>query len=133
MDNGHLIAWNTKYVMERVASGGIISGMASAEGLVCKFSGPGTIYMQTRNSVSARLHRRLRSVVINLHGRGHLLPIWAGSSIKARDGGERRKDQAIKSQLSFINAYLFVYGYLEVLGLEFVSIWVSWVPQISCS
>ncbi|RMJ03483.1 hypothetical protein CDV36_014990 [Fusarium kuroshium] len=50
VDNGHLIAWNTKYVMERVASGGIISGMASAEGLVCKFTGPGTIYMQTRNS-----------------------------------------------------------------------------------
>ncbi|KAM0420875.1 hypothetical protein ACHAPT_011405 [Fusarium lateritium] len=50
VDNGHLIAWNTKYVMERVTSGGIISGMASAEGLVCKFTGPGTIYMQTRNS-----------------------------------------------------------------------------------
>ncbi|KAF5017547.1 hypothetical protein F66182_10509 [Fusarium sp. NRRL 66182] len=50
VDNGHLIAWNTKYVMERVASGGIISGMASAEGLVCKFTGPGTVYMQTRNS-----------------------------------------------------------------------------------
>ncbi|KAM5372035.1 hypothetical protein ACJZ2D_007791 [Fusarium nematophilum] len=50
VDNGHLIAWNTKYVMERVASGGIISGIASAEGLVCKFTGPGTIYMQTRNS-----------------------------------------------------------------------------------
>lgn len=52
MDNGHLIAWNCKYVMERVASGGIISGIASAEGLVCKFTGPGTVYMQTRNSVS---------------------------------------------------------------------------------
>ncbi|KAK7427875.1 hypothetical protein QQZ08_005648 [Neonectria magnoliae] len=50
VDNGHLIAWNTKYVMERVASGGIISGLASAEGLVCKFTGPGTIYMQTRNA-----------------------------------------------------------------------------------
>ncbi|KAM0339138.1 hypothetical protein ACHAPU_011050 [Fusarium lateritium] len=50
VDNGHLIAWNCKYVMERVASGGIISGLAAAEGLVCKFSGPGTIYMQTRNA-----------------------------------------------------------------------------------
>lgn len=39
--------------MERVASGGIISGLASGEGLVCKFTGPGTVYMQTRNSVSA--------------------------------------------------------------------------------
>lgn len=51
VDNGHLVAWNTKYVLERVASGGIISNMASAEGLVCKFTGPGTIFIQTRNPV----------------------------------------------------------------------------------
>ncbi|KAK5233427.1 hypothetical protein LTR47_005520 [Exophiala xenobiotica] len=49
IDNGHLVAWNCKYVLERVASGGIISGLSSGEGLVCKFSGPGTVYMQTRN------------------------------------------------------------------------------------
>lgn len=51
MDNGHLVAWNTKYILERVASGGIISGLSSGEGLVCKFTGPGTIFMQTRNPV----------------------------------------------------------------------------------
>lgn len=39
VDNGHLVAWNCKYVLERVASGGIISGISSGEGLVCKFSG----------------------------------------------------------------------------------------------
>jgi uncharacterized protein (AIM24 family) len=49
IDNGHLVAWNCKYVLERVASGGIISGISSGEGLVCKFSGPGTVYMQTRH------------------------------------------------------------------------------------
>ncbi|KAF7510783.1 hypothetical protein GJ744_005883 [Endocarpon pusillum] len=49
IDNGHLVAWNCKYVLERIASGGIISGLASGEGLVCKFTGPGTVYMQTRN------------------------------------------------------------------------------------
>ncbi|KAG6175412.1 hypothetical protein E4U51_000051 [Claviceps purpurea] len=49
VDNGHLVAWNTKYVLERVASGGIISNLASAEGLVCKFTGPGTVFIQTRN------------------------------------------------------------------------------------
>lgn len=53
VDNGHLVAWNTKYVMERVASGGIISGFASGEGLVCKFTGPGTVFIQTRNAVSS--------------------------------------------------------------------------------
>jgi uncharacterized protein (AIM24 family) len=36
--------------MERIASGGMMSGMSSGEGLVCKFTGPGTIYMQTRNT-----------------------------------------------------------------------------------
>ncbi|OIW28853.1 DUF124-domain-containing protein, partial [Coniochaeta ligniaria NRRL 30616] len=49
VDNGHLVAWNTKYILERVASGGIISGLASGEGLVCKFTGPGTVFLQTRN------------------------------------------------------------------------------------
>lgn len=49
VDNGHLVAWNCKYVIERVASGGIVSGVSSAEGLACKFTGPGTVYLQTRN------------------------------------------------------------------------------------
>lgn len=51
VDNGHLVAWNTKYILERVASGGIISGIVSGEGLVCKFTGPGTVFIQTRNAV----------------------------------------------------------------------------------
>lgn len=55
VDNGHLVAWNTKYILERVASGGIISGLSSGEGLVCKFTGPGTVFMQTRNPVSRNL------------------------------------------------------------------------------
>ncbi|CAI7589993.1 unnamed protein product [Penicillium palitans] len=49
VDNGHLVAWNCKYKMERVASGGIISGISSGEGLACRFKGPGTVYLQTRN------------------------------------------------------------------------------------
>ncbi|WPH01739.1 Hypothetical protein R9X50_00459100 [Acrodontium crateriforme] len=52
IDNGHLVAWNCKYVMERVASGGIISNLSAGEGLVCKFTGPGTVFMQTRNPVA---------------------------------------------------------------------------------
>ncbi|PHH67725.1 hypothetical protein CDD82_1175 [Ophiocordyceps australis] len=50
VDNGHLVAWNTKYVLERVTSGGFISNFASGEGLVCKFTGPGTVFIQTRNA-----------------------------------------------------------------------------------
>ncbi|TGZ82186.1 DUF124-domain-containing protein [Ascodesmis nigricans] len=55
VDNDHLVAWNCKYTIERVASGGIISGMAASEGLVCRFTGtntvlgPGTVFIQTRN------------------------------------------------------------------------------------
>jgi uncharacterized protein (AIM24 family) len=49
IDNGHLVAWNCDYKVERVASGGIISGMSSGEGFALKFEGPGTVYMQTRN------------------------------------------------------------------------------------
>ncbi|KAJ4993816.1 Uncharacterized protein SVAN01_00870 [Stagonosporopsis vannaccii] len=50
IDNGHLVAWNCKYVLERVASGGIVSNMMAGEGLVCKFTGPGTVFMQTRSA-----------------------------------------------------------------------------------
>ena len=49
VDNSHLVAWNTKYVIERVASGGIISSLSASEGLVCRFTGPGTIFFQTRS------------------------------------------------------------------------------------
>ncbi|EON68523.1 hypothetical protein W97_07781 [Coniosporium apollinis CBS 100218] len=52
VDNNHLVAWNCKYVLERVASGGIISGISSGEGLVCKFTGPGTVFIQTRNPLA---------------------------------------------------------------------------------
>ena len=52
IDNGHLVAWNCKYVLERVASGGIMSNMSTGEGLVCKFTGPGTVFMQTRNAAA---------------------------------------------------------------------------------
>ncbi|KAJ5624170.1 hypothetical protein N7510_000479 [Penicillium lagena] len=49
VDNGHLVAWTCQYKMERAASGGILSNLHSKEGLVCRFIGPGTIYIQTRN------------------------------------------------------------------------------------
>lgn len=49
IDNGHLVAWNCDFVMERAASGGIVSAVSSREGLVCKFKGPGTVFLQSRN------------------------------------------------------------------------------------
>jgi uncharacterized protein (AIM24 family) len=40
--------------MERIATsgGGLFSGMHTGEGMVCRFTGPGTIYLQTRNPES---------------------------------------------------------------------------------
>lgn len=37
--------------MERIntSGGGLFSGSATGEGLVCRFTGPGDIYIQTRN------------------------------------------------------------------------------------
>ncbi|MDR1872567.1 MAG: TIGR00266 family protein [Deltaproteobacteria bacterium] len=50
VDNGHLVAWPDymKYTMEK-ASNGWISSLMSGECLVCRFTGPGTILIQTRN------------------------------------------------------------------------------------
>jgi hypothetical protein len=61
IDNGHLVAWNCKYTLERIASGGIISNLAASEGLVCKFTGPGTVFMQTRNPVAMAMYTAAHS------------------------------------------------------------------------
>jgi uncharacterized protein (AIM24 family) len=45
VDNGHLVAWNCPYSIER-SGGGLLSGMHAGEGLVCRFTGPGTIFIQ---------------------------------------------------------------------------------------
>ncbi len=50
VDNGHLVAWSETmdYKIEKAAKG-LIASLTSGEGLVCRFRGPGTIYIQTRN------------------------------------------------------------------------------------
>ena len=48
VDNGHLVAWNCDYKIER-AGGGSMTSMKTGEGLVCRFTGPGSVYFQTRN------------------------------------------------------------------------------------
>ncbi len=50
IDNGHLVAWpeTMHYSLEK-ASAGWISSFTSGEGLVCRFRGPGVVYIQTRN------------------------------------------------------------------------------------
>ena len=50
IDNGHLVAWPDymTYTIEKAASGWF-SSIASGESLVCRFRGPGTVLIQTRN------------------------------------------------------------------------------------
>ncbi|PPJ55820.1 hypothetical protein CBER1_01550 [Cercospora berteroae] len=49
VDNGHLVAWNCDYKIEK-AGGGSMTGLKTGEGLVCRFTGPGSVYVQTRNA-----------------------------------------------------------------------------------
>lgn len=53
IDTGHLVAWPDymNYKVER-ASSGWFSSIASGESLVCRFRGPGTVLIQTRNPES---------------------------------------------------------------------------------
>lgn len=50
IDNGHLVAWPDymRYDVEK-ASSGWISSLTSGECAVCRFYGPGTVLIQTRN------------------------------------------------------------------------------------
>jgi len=53
VDNGHLVAWSASYNIERIsAGGGLFSASHTGEGAICRFKGPGTIYIQTRNPQS---------------------------------------------------------------------------------
>ena len=53
IDNGHLVAWPDymSYSIEQAASGWLPS-ITSGEGFVCRFRGPGTVLIQTRNPKS---------------------------------------------------------------------------------
>ncbi len=50
VDNSHLVAWTatTTYSIEKAAAGWIAS-FTSGEGFVCRFRGPGVVYIQSRN------------------------------------------------------------------------------------
>ena len=53
VDNSHLVAWTatTSYTIEK-ASAGWIASFTSGEGFICRFRGPGIVYIQTRNPQS---------------------------------------------------------------------------------
>ncbi|KAH9859118.1 tryptophan RNA-binding attenuator protein-like domain-containing protein [Lenzites betulinus] len=49
VDNGHLVAWTANYKIERIDAGGFFSSSHTDEGAVCRFTGPGIVYIQSRN------------------------------------------------------------------------------------
>ena len=49
IDNDHLVAWSASMTYKTENMGGFMTAMVSSEGKICRFSGPGTVYMQTRN------------------------------------------------------------------------------------
>jgi len=68
VDNGHLVAWSASYSMERISAGGGMFGAShTGEGAVCRFRGPGIVYIQTRNPES--------------------LGVWIAAQVPARGGG----------------------------------------------
>jgi uncharacterized protein (TIGR00266 family) len=48
VDNGHLIAWTCTYEVKKAASG-LFSTMKTGEGFVLLMTGPGDVFIQTRN------------------------------------------------------------------------------------
>ncbi len=49
IDNGHLVAWEASATYQMQKVGGFMSSLKTGEGLVCRFTGPGRIYIQSRN------------------------------------------------------------------------------------
>ena len=50
VDNGHVVAWSGDLEYQIVKAGANwISSFTSGEGLACKFTGPGKVWIQTRN------------------------------------------------------------------------------------
>ena len=50
VDTGHIVAFQETVTYKlRKAAKGIFSSLASGEGLVCEYTGPGKIWIQTRN------------------------------------------------------------------------------------
>lgn len=50
VDSGHIVAFdaNVRYELSKAASG-LMNTITSGEGIVCRYTGPGEIYIQTRN------------------------------------------------------------------------------------
>lgn len=49
VDSNHLVLWNSNLRYSTELMSGVFASLAGGEGLVCRFTGPGTVWIQTRN------------------------------------------------------------------------------------
>ena len=49
VDTGHMVAFDSTVTYEITGSGGLKQTLFGGEGFICKYSGPGRVYYQTRN------------------------------------------------------------------------------------
>ena len=49
VDSNHMVLWDSKMKYKVEFMSGVFSSIAGGEGLVCKFEGPGELWIQTRN------------------------------------------------------------------------------------
>ena len=54
VDTGHIVAWTDgmRIKVQKAAKKGLLASAASGEYLVCRFTGPGSVWIQTRNPKS---------------------------------------------------------------------------------
>lgn len=72
VDNGHLVAWaDTVNYSVGMASNSLFGTMASGEGLMCTFTGPGPVWIQTHKA--SRKDRESGSKVNRQAGAGNLI------------------------------------------------------------
>lgn len=58
IDDEHLVAWSATMTYKIELIGGFMTSMVSSEGSICRFTGPGTVYMQSRNPGSLAAYMR---------------------------------------------------------------------------
>ena len=58
IDNDHLVAWSASMTYKVESIGSFMTSMVSDEGKVCRFTGPGTVHMQTHNPNSLAIYLR---------------------------------------------------------------------------
>lgn len=58
IDREHLLAWSATMASKLDTIGSHKTSMVSDEGSVCRFTGPGTVYVQTRNSHALAAYMR---------------------------------------------------------------------------